>query len=368
MLKMFQQADIGAGERPEAREGPEAPGTLLSRPRSDLLDMPRRPGGGQVETASAPFRTLSSYPRRGSGRTSSLRLPRRSLQLTSVTEVAPRSRTSRPGSAVDVSTGAAASRPPAPEAGGGASDDDDIGRTSSLRLPRRSRQLISSTEVAPSTRTSRPESAVDVSTGPAASRPPAHEAGGGAASDDDDISLSDFDLTRYEDPAEVLRRVNARFAAREADTDTDDEVNLSSPVRGGGVDPDGSFGYAVGSPVLKDLSRMVNEDDFDEKLTHELVLAESRDKEKDGEGAEGEGEEVPGMAEGKGKGKGKEKSKVDRDPCAICQDDIEPGSYMTTLVCKHAFHRECIKNWLCNGKDVCPVCNGDPFRLYKAWK
>lgn len=47
---------------------------------------------------------------------------------------------------------------------------------------------------------------------------------------------------------------------------------------------------------------------------------------------------------------------ADRDPCIICRLDYEDGDALTTLPCKHAYHSECINNWLKINK-ACPVCS-----------
>ena len=44
--------------------------------------------------------------------------------------------------------------------------------------------------------------------------------------------------------------------------------------------------------------------------------------------------------------------------CTICLDDIKNGDEETFLLCFHAFHTNCIKDWvLKNAK--CPVCQYD---------
>ncbi|KAM7463277.1 hypothetical protein LguiA_031398 [Lonicera macranthoides] len=46
------------------------------------------------------------------------------------------------------------------------------------------------------------------------------------------------------------------------------------------------------------------------------------------------------------------------DPCVICRLDYEDGDTLTVLSCKHAYHCECINNWLRINK-VCPVCSAE---------
>jgi glutaredoxin-related protein len=48
----------------------------------------------------------------------------------------------------------------------------------------------------------------------------------------------------------------------------------------------------------------------------------------------------------------------DKD-CNICMDEYKNGDSVTHLTCKHVFHTDCIKNWLCNEKITCPVCRKD---------
>jgi Ring finger domain len=44
--------------------------------------------------------------------------------------------------------------------------------------------------------------------------------------------------------------------------------------------------------------------------------------------------------------------------CALCIDDYLPGDEVvwSDLQCRHAFHKECIMQWLSKGKKRCPVC------------
>ena len=47
------------------------------------------------------------------------------------------------------------------------------------------------------------------------------------------------------------------------------------------------------------------------------------------------------------------------DICNICMDEYMINDKLTSLPCKHAFHTDCIKNWLCNEKVTCPTCRKD---------
>ena len=48
----------------------------------------------------------------------------------------------------------------------------------------------------------------------------------------------------------------------------------------------------------------------------------------------------------------------DRDCCSICTDDFENDSIITKLpTCTHFFHKDCIKRWLTECKNKCPLCN-----------
>lgn len=47
---------------------------------------------------------------------------------------------------------------------------------------------------------------------------------------------------------------------------------------------------------------------------------------------------------------------AEADSCVICRLDYEDGDALTTLPCKHAYHTECINNWLKINK-ACPVCS-----------
>lgn len=45
--------------------------------------------------------------------------------------------------------------------------------------------------------------------------------------------------------------------------------------------------------------------------------------------------------------------------CNICMEDYVTGDTLTTLHCKHVFHKSCIQNWLCKERVTCPVCRKD---------
>lgn len=47
------------------------------------------------------------------------------------------------------------------------------------------------------------------------------------------------------------------------------------------------------------------------------------------------------------------------DHCNICLEQYKEGISVTKLPCKHLFHTECIKAWLCGEKINCPVCRHD---------
>lgn len=45
--------------------------------------------------------------------------------------------------------------------------------------------------------------------------------------------------------------------------------------------------------------------------------------------------------------------------CNICIEEYKKDDEVIELSCKHYFHKECIKNWLCDEKVTCPVCRKD---------
>lgn len=47
---------------------------------------------------------------------------------------------------------------------------------------------------------------------------------------------------------------------------------------------------------------------------------------------------------------------ADAEACPVCQVEFEAGEELTLLPCKHAFHSECIAEWLLNYSKVCPTC------------
>jgi len=48
----------------------------------------------------------------------------------------------------------------------------------------------------------------------------------------------------------------------------------------------------------------------------------------------------------------------DRQPCAICLCDLEPGEERRALPCNHAYHAACIKAWLREALE-CPMCKAE---------
>ena len=48
--------------------------------------------------------------------------------------------------------------------------------------------------------------------------------------------------------------------------------------------------------------------------------------------------------------------------CPICLGDFRAGQRRTSLPCVHLFHSECVRKWLGEGKDECPVCRASVAR------
>ncbi|NBP02834.1 MAG: hypothetical protein EBU90_22505 [Proteobacteria bacterium] len=45
--------------------------------------------------------------------------------------------------------------------------------------------------------------------------------------------------------------------------------------------------------------------------------------------------------------------------CNVCIEGYKVGESVVTLPCEHYFHRNCIRDWLCQEKVTCPVCRHD---------
>ena len=45
--------------------------------------------------------------------------------------------------------------------------------------------------------------------------------------------------------------------------------------------------------------------------------------------------------------------------CLICIDCLEENNEITHLHCNHIFHKKCIKTWLCEESNKCPICRID---------
>jgi hypothetical protein len=44
--------------------------------------------------------------------------------------------------------------------------------------------------------------------------------------------------------------------------------------------------------------------------------------------------------------------------CSICQEDMEEGSCVLKLACRHAYHKDCVQTWL-EGHNTCPLCRNE---------
>jgi hypothetical protein len=55
-----------------------------------------------------------------------------------------------------------------------------------------------------------------------------------------------------------------------------------------------------------------------------------------------------------------EEIETEKKECNVCIEAYRKGDYVIELPCKHLFHKECIKQWLCKEKINCPVCRHDP--------
>ena len=47
----------------------------------------------------------------------------------------------------------------------------------------------------------------------------------------------------------------------------------------------------------------------------------------------------------------------EKECCSICLNAYELGEEMTTSPCNHFFHKQCMENWVKQGKNTCPYCN-----------
>jgi hypothetical protein len=43
----------------------------------------------------------------------------------------------------------------------------------------------------------------------------------------------------------------------------------------------------------------------------------------------------------------------------VCLGDYEPGEECRVLKCRHAYHRECVDEWLSKGRNSCPACRSE---------
>jgi hypothetical protein len=43
--------------------------------------------------------------------------------------------------------------------------------------------------------------------------------------------------------------------------------------------------------------------------------------------------------------------------CSVCLTDMQTGESAVVLGCGHSFHPQCVREWLCKGRETCPMCN-----------
>ena len=53
---------------------------------------------------------------------------------------------------------------------------------------------------------------------------------------------------------------------------------------------------------------------------------------------------------------GQEAVDIKTKECLVCQEDFELGDDLLTLRCEHTFHGKCVKKWLQEYSNKCPVC------------
>ncbi|KAM3139735.1 hypothetical protein pb186bvf_008193 [Paramecium bursaria] len=48
--------------------------------------------------------------------------------------------------------------------------------------------------------------------------------------------------------------------------------------------------------------------------------------------------------------------------CSVCQEHFQLNDKLTLLPCTHRYHTECIKTWLLEQTDFCPICRTKIFQ------
>ena len=46
----------------------------------------------------------------------------------------------------------------------------------------------------------------------------------------------------------------------------------------------------------------------------------------------------------------------DINECLICIENFEEDEDIIKIKCNHIFHKDCIRKWLCNESNKCPIC------------
>ena len=51
-----------------------------------------------------------------------------------------------------------------------------------------------------------------------------------------------------------------------------------------------------------------------------------------------------------------QQNQIEGKQCHVCLENLILDEKLTELTCKHIFHKDCIKNWLVNCSNKCPMC------------
>ncbi|XP_047952962.1 uncharacterized RING finger protein C32D5.10-like [Salvia hispanica] len=58
-----------------------------------------------------------------------------------------------------------------------------------------------------------------------------------------------------------------------------------------------------------------------------------------------------------------DKDQHEEEVCSICLDNLYSGSAtVTVLDCQHEFHPDCIRRWLVDGQNFCPLCKAPAIK------
>jgi hypothetical protein len=62
----------------------------------------------------------------------------------------------------------------------------------------------------------------------------------------------------------------------------------------------------------------------------------------------------------------KELSETKAEACAVCWHEFSVKEELVTLPCLHTYHKECVDQWFCDEKLICPYCRKETAKFIEG--